>query len=82
MKKGNKQRQNRSSQKATEKKEDVRSREILGMLPNPRPKKDNQENCYTCLKQIFFCVFLKNRKILVFQGFFPGNNFRDCHLKK
>ena len=47
MKKGNKQRQNRSSQKATEKKEEVRSRDILDMLPNPRSKKDNQENCYT-----------------------------------
>ena len=47
MKKGNKQRQNRSSQKATERKEEVRSRDILDMLPNPRSKKDNQENCCT-----------------------------------
>ena len=47
MKKGNKGRQNRSSKKATEKKDEVRSRDICGILPNPRSKKDNQENYCT-----------------------------------
>ena len=47
MKKGDKQRQNRGSKKATEKKEEARSRDIRDMLPNPRSKKDNQENYCT-----------------------------------
>ena len=47
MKKGNKQRQNCSSKKVTEKKEEVRSMEIWGIFPNPRPKKDDQENYCT-----------------------------------
>ena len=47
MKKGNKQRQNRSSKKVAEKKEEVRSRDIQGIFLNPRPKKDDQENYCT-----------------------------------
>ena len=41
MKKGSKGRQNLSNKKATEKKDEVRSRDIWGILPNPRSKKDN-----------------------------------------
>ena len=84
MKKGNKGRQNRSSKKATEKKDEVRSRDIWGILPNPRSKKDNQENCCTQLSPCVNHVFQgwENCKILTSQDFYAGNNFRNCHLKK
>ena len=44
---GNKEGKQAEAKKATEKKEEARSGDIRDMLPNPRSKKDNQENYCT-----------------------------------